>query len=40
MFAENTHMVQMAREFGFAISRHPEEPGVMLSKLDLSPPQP
>ncbi|HEV7254915.1 MAG TPA: bifunctional acetate--CoA ligase family protein/GNAT family N-acetyltransferase [Mesorhizobium sp.] len=40
MFSENTRMVQMSREFGFALQRHPEEPGVMLAKLDLRPPQP
>jgi len=37
MFAENTRMVQMSGEFGFSVGRHPEEPGVMLARLDLRP---
>lgn len=32
---ENSGMLRMCREFGFTLSRHPDEPGLMLAALDL-----
>lgn len=35
VFAENTKMLAMARQFGFELTPHPEEPGVVLVQLML-----
>jgi len=35
IFMDNTKMLAMAEEFGFAIAPHPFEPGVMLATLNL-----
>lgn len=35
ILTENTRMIEMAREFGFRIEHHPDEPGVSHATLDL-----
>jgi acetyltransferase len=32
---ENTKMLKMAREFGFRVERHPEEPGLYQVRIEL-----
>lgn len=33
---ENTKMLQMCREFGFEVKRHPDEPGLFLARIRLA----
>ena len=35
VLSENTKMLAMCREFGFSVTRHPSEPGLVEAKLEL-----